>query len=59
MTAPSKVVPEAACSQVFTRRYDEFTFRNDTVTAFHSDDGLRAKPMCSPERGLCLGIKGC
>ena len=34
MTAPSEVVPEAACSQVFTKRYDEFIFRNDTVTAF-------------------------
>ena len=35
MTEPSEVVPEAACSQVFTKRYDEFIFRNDTVTAFN------------------------
>lgn len=59
MTPRSKVVFGAASRQVFTRRYDEFTFGNATVTAFDLDSGLRAKPMCSPERGLCLGIKGC
>jgi hypothetical protein len=51
MTAPSEVVPEAACSQVFTKRYDEFILRNDTVTAFGPDRDAYVGPhskACPP-----------
>ena len=51
MTAPSEVGPEAACSQVFTKRYGEFIFRNDTVTAFGSDRDAHRGPhskACPP-----------
>ena len=34
MTASLEAGPEATCLQVFTERYDEFIFGNDTVTAF-------------------------
>jgi hypothetical protein len=45
--------PEAAsmdpCLQLFTERYDEFIFGNDTVTAFGPDwdahKALTAKPV--------------
>jgi hypothetical protein len=37
MTASAGGVPEGTCSQVFTERYDEFIFRNGTVTAFGPD----------------------
>jgi hypothetical protein len=61
MTAPSEVVSEVACSQVFTKRYDEFILRNDTVTAFGPErdayGALTAKPA-RPHRcksaGRCI-----
>jgi hypothetical protein len=37
MTASLEAGPKAACWQVFTERYDEFIFGNDTVTAFDPD----------------------
>ena len=37
MTVSLEVVSEAVCRQMFTERYDEFTFGNDTVTAFDPD----------------------
>jgi hypothetical protein len=33
MTASREAGPKAACSQLFTERYGEFIFGNDTVTA--------------------------
>jgi hypothetical protein len=45
MTSRSEVVFGAANRQVFTRRYDEFTFGNATVTALHPDRGLLANLM--------------
>ena len=33
MTASLGADPKDACSQLFTKRYDEFIFGNDTVTA--------------------------
>lgn len=48
MTTPSEDVPRATLSQVFTKRYDEFIFRNDTVTALGPEKDaygvLTAKP---------------
>jgi hypothetical protein len=37
MTASPEAASEDACLQVFTERYDEFIFGNDTVTAFGPD----------------------
>jgi hypothetical protein len=37
MTPRSEVVFGGANRQVFTRRYDEFTFGNATVTVLHLD----------------------
>jgi hypothetical protein len=37
MTVPAERCPEGACSQVFTERYGEFIFGNDTVTALDPD----------------------
>ena len=37
MTASLEAGPKAACSQMFTERYDEFIFGNDTVTALNLD----------------------
>jgi hypothetical protein len=53
MTAPPEEVSEAACSQVFTERYDKFIFGNDTVTASGPDwdahNALTAK-IVRPDR---------
>jgi hypothetical protein len=49
MTASFEADPKDACSQLFTKRYDEFIFGNDTVTAFGPDwdppNALTAKPV--------------
>jgi hypothetical protein len=53
MTLPREAPSEAACSQVFTERHGEFTFRNDTVTAFDPDwDPLKslAAKSAQPDR---------
>ena len=48
MTASLEAASKDSCLQLFTERYDEFIFGNDTVTAFGPDwdppNALAAKP---------------
>jgi hypothetical protein len=59
MTAPLEAGPEATCWQLFTERYDEFIFGNDTVTAFDPGWDIRRPSQQSLARrtgeGLLVG----
>jgi hypothetical protein len=49
MTHAREAPWEAACSQLFTERHGEFTFGNDTVTAFDPD----WDPLKEPHSKVC------